>query len=190
MNVGELLERVRLEVFNDLTDAQIVGRFNELSKRLFRKFALPEAIYKFSTTEIPYYTLPMDCSEDRIRCVVIDGIEYIKLTPEIQNPPDQFCTVFLQSLYINPNPSADKDAYLYYRPRPIPLSANLLTVSPNFPEDYHELYVYDAASWIAGIQRDVDMKNNFQAEYNSIFSDAEKDLRKMGLRRSKETTIW
>lgn len=189
MNTGELIERVRLEIHNDLTDSQIVGRFNELSKRLFRKFVLPESIYYFMTGTIPYYTLPEDCPEDRIRCVVIDGIEYLKLTPEIQNPPNHFCTAFLGSLYIEPNPDPEKEAFLYYRPRPIMLTTDL-EQSPNFPEDYHALYIYDAAAWIAGIQRDVDMKNNFQAEFDSIFRDAQSDLRKMGLKRAKETTVW
>lgn len=190
MNTGELLERVRLEIDNDLTDAQIVGRFNELSKRLFRKFVLPETIYGFTTVEIPYYDLPDDCSEDRIRCVVIDDLEYLKVTPEIQSPPSHFCTAFDGALFINPAPAAGKDAYIYYRSRPITIDTNDLDAVPNFPEDYHELYVYDAAAWIAGIQRDVDMKNNFQADYDAIFKDAQRDLKKMGLRRVKETTRW
>jgi len=190
MNTGELIARVRLEIFNDLTDAQIVGRFNELSKRLFRRFVLPEEICKFLTTDVPYYSLPDNCSEDRIRCVVIDNVEYIKLTPEIQSPPANFCTAFLGSLFVSPNPSDGKDAYLYYRPRPIMLSASKPADESNFPADYHELYVYDAAAWIAGIQRDTDMKNNFQGEFDGIFKDATRDLKKMGLRRAKETTTW
>lgn len=190
MNVGELIERVRLEIHNDLTDSEIVGRFNELSKRLFRKFILPEAIYRFGTAEMPYYTLPQDCVEDRIRCVVIDGIEYLKVSPELENPPAYFCTAFLGSLFISPNPPKDRDAYLYYRARPIELNTDKLDDVPNFPDDYHSLYIYDACSWIAGIQRDVDMKNNFQGEFDSILKDAERDLKKMGLRRAKETTRW
>lgn len=190
MNTGELIERVRLEVHNDLTDAQIVGRFNELSKRLFRKFVLPEVIYGFYTSGIYYYDLPDDCSEDRIRCVVIGDLEYTKVTPELQNPPAYFCTVFDGALFISPEPAEGSDAYLYYRSRPVALSESALSIEPNFPSDYHEMYIYDAASWIAGIQRDVDMKNNFQGEFDSIMQDAQRDLRKMGLRRAKETMRW
>lgn len=190
MNVGELLERVRLEIFNDLTDTQIIGRFNELSKRLFRKFVLPEKIYKFETTEIPFYELPADCPEDRIRCVVVDDLEYLKVTPEIQNPPAYWCTVLVNGLYIHPPQSEGLEAYLYYRQRPDNLRASSLSCVPDFPSDYHELYVYDAAGWIAGLQRDVDMRNNFQSEFNAIYQDAERDLKKMGLRRAKETTRW
>lgn len=190
MNTGELIDRVRLEIHNDLTDSQIVGRFNELSKRLFRKFVLPETIYGFYTTEIPYYDLPEDCSEDRIRCVVVGGVEYLKVTPEIQNPPSYFCTVLEGAVYISPMPAPNSEGYIYYRSKPITLTDADLTKVPNFPEDYHELYIYDAAGWIAGIQRDTDMKNNFQSEFDSIFNDAQRDLKKIGLRRAKETTKW
>lgn len=188
MNVGELIDRVRLEIHNDLTDTQIVGRFNELSKRLFRKFILPESIYMFETVNLPYYTLPEDCTEDRIRCVVINDIEYLKVSPELESPPAYFCTAFLDSLFISPNPEPNRTAYLYYRARPIELKKS--EDVPNFPEDYHSLYIYDTCSWIAGIQRDVDMKNNFQSDFDSILRDAERGLKKMGLRRAKETTIW
>lgn len=189
MNVGEILERVRLEIDHDQTDAQVIGRLNQTDKRLFRKFPFPEKIYGFETTAYPYYELPDDCPEDRIRCVVIEGVEYIKLTPEIQYPPPYFCTVLLGALYININP-VGKIGYLYYRNRPGVMTPTNLTYVPGMPEDYHELYVYDAAQWIAGIQRDIDMKNNFMTEYDTVYKDAVRDLKKMGLRRVKETTRW
>jgi len=188
MNVGELIERVRLEVHNDLTDKQIVGRFNELSSILFRKFVLPEAIYAFETSEIPYYNLPEDCTEDSIRCVSIDDVEYIKVTPQT-DPPCNYCTVYNGALYISDH-APNREAFLLYRARPIKLSEERLDEEPNFPQDYHTLYIYDAAQWIAGIQRDVDMKNNFFSEYSSILRDAEKDLRKMGMQKVKITTEW
>lgn len=190
MNTGELIDRVRLEIHTDLTDEQIVSKFNLLSLQLFREFVFPEQVTIYTTTETPYLALPADCAEDRIRCVIIDDNEYTKVTPEIQNPPANFCTSFLGALYINPVPPAGKEAYLYYRPRPITLSVAALSESPNFPEDYHELYVYDAAKWIAGLARDTDMRNNFQADFDELMKRAKKGLKKMGLKRVKETTIW
>lgn len=190
MNVGQILERVELLINRDgLTDAQIVTQMNELSRKLFRKFPVPEEIYKFTTTETPYYMLPADCTEERIRCVVIDDIEYKKVSPDYENPPSNFCTVFVGSIYLNPN-QAGKEAYLFYGQRPIELSSDRLDETPNFPEDYHDLYVYDAAKWIAGIQRDVDMRNNFQAEFDGIMVDAERNLRKMGLKKARTVINW
>lgn len=189
MTTQEILEKIKLLIDTDLTDAQLIGQMNELSKKLFRKFVLPESIYKFETTSIPYYELPADCSEDRIRCVVVDDQEYLKVSPEVQHPPAYFCTVLLGSLYVSCNITG-KDAYLYYRPRPVMLSTLNLSEVPNFPEDFHDLYVYDGARFAAMPQRDTDLINAFQSEYNDIFEDAQKSLKKMGLKRAKETTIW
>lgn len=186
MNVAQLLERVRLEIHNDLTDEQIIGRFNEQSRLLYRKLKFPEKIYAFMTGSVPYYILPEDCSEDGIRCVAIDGIDYIKVNPNSTEKP-YFCMVVLEKLFISPH-DAGKEAYLYYKARPQDVTE--LTDVPNIPEDYHSLYIYDACQWIAGIQRDTDMKNNFYSEYSSILNDAEKYLRKMGLQTVKITTNW
>ncbi|WP_217597290.1 hypothetical protein [Cohnella sp. GbtcB17] len=189
MIVSEILDRVKLLIDHDLTPAQVIANMNELTKKLFRKFPLPDAVCKFPTTATPYYSLPDDCSEDRIRVVTIDGVDYTKVAPETQTPPANFCTVFSGALFISPN-CVGKVAYLYYRPRPDGLTASNMSTEPAFYPDYHDLYVYDAAKWIAGIQRDVDLRNNFQAEYDELLKDATKQLKKMGLKRVKETIEW
>jgi hypothetical protein len=189
MNQGQIFNEVSLLIDHDQSTTQLNGKLNQLSRQLFRDFPLPDKIYKFTTTSVPYYELPGDCAEDRIRCVVIDDTEYEKLTPEIQSVDYPFCSVFLGSLYINPNP-VGRYAYLYYRPRHVDLISTNLDQVPTFPEDYHELLVYGLAKWVASIQRDTDMVNNFQSEYDEIERKAKRGLKKMGLRRVKETMIW
>jgi hypothetical protein len=165
------------------------SKLNQLSRQLFREFPLPDKIYKFTTTAIPYYAIPEDCAEEWIRCVIIDDQSYDKLSPEIQSVNRPFCLVLMGKLFISPN-EAGKDAYLYYRPRHVALAVSNLDQTPTFPEDYHELFVYGLAKWVAGIQRDADMVNNFQQDYGDIEKLAKDGLRKMGLRRVKETMIW
>lgn len=189
MNVQQILDEVTLLINHDITPAQQVGKLNQLSRQLFREYPIPDKIHRFTMTEIPYYDLPADCAEDRIRVVIVNDVEYEKLSPEIQSVNGPFVTVFLEKLYINPNVDGE-DAYLYYRPRHIDLSASRLTETPTFPEDYHELLVYGLAQWVATIERDIDLNNNFQAEYDSIEKKAKKGLKKMGLRRVKTTMIW
>ncbi|KQO18673.1 phage adaptor protein [Paenibacillus sp. Leaf72] len=189
MNVGELIERVRLEIFNDLTDAEIVGRFNELSRRLFRSFPLPNKEHIFVTTAVNGYVLPADCPEDRIQMITVGGMSYTKISPNLQGAPNLHAKMIGGKLYLEPNP-IQSEVVLLYRQRPPALSAGHLTDTPGLPEDYHGLYIYDAAAWIAGLQKDVDMLNNFRAEFLSLLQDAQRDIKTMGIRRVKETTLW
>jgi hypothetical protein len=189
MTVQEILDRILLLVDHELTNAQVVTQLNQLSLVLFRQMPVPDKFYRFTTTPTPFYDLPDDCAEDRIRSVIIDDIEFEKVVPEDQNPPYRFCMVVAEKLYLSPN-ETDKDAYLFYRPRHVTLSASSLTDTPTFPEDYHDLLVYGAAKWIAGTQRDVDLVNNYQREFDEIKRDMKEDLKKMGLKHVKETTIW
>lgn len=189
MNLQEIFNETALLIHHDLTPEQMVNRINQKSRQLFREFPLPDKIYRFTTKSTPYYDLPLDCAEDRIRILVIGETEYEKLTPEIQSVKGPFCSVFVGKLYVNPNP-VGKDAYLYYRPRHVNLTASNLQAVPSFPEDYHEIFVFDLAKFAAMTQRDVDLANNFQAEVDDLERRARKGLKKMGLRRVKETMIW
>lgn len=189
MNVQQILDSTALLINHDITSAQQVNKLNQLSRQLFREFPLPDKIYKFTMTSVPYYDLPADCAEDRIRVVIVNGCEYQKLSPEIQNVTGAFCTVLAGKLFISPNIEG-QEAYLYYGPRHVDLSATKLTETPTFPEDYHEILVYGLAQWIASIQRDTDLVGNFQSEYDDIHKKAMKGLRKMGLKTVRLTTIW
>lgn len=189
MNVQQILDEVLLLVNHDISPANQVNKLNQISRQLFREFPLPDKIYKFTMTNIPYYDVPADCAEDRIRVVIVNGCEYQKLSPEIQNVTGAFCTVLMEKLFISPNVEG-QDAYLYYGPRHVDLIASDLSAVPTFPEDYHEILVYGLAQWVASIERDIDLANNFQSEYDTIYKKAVKGLRKMGLKTVRLTTIW
>lgn len=189
MTVQEILDRISLLIDHALTNAQVITQLNQLSLILFRKMPVPDKFFRFTTTSTPFYDLPTDCAEDRIRSVIIDDIEFDKVVPEDQDPPYYFCMVVANKLYVTPN-EADKDAYLYYKPRHVELVSTNLTFTPTFPEDYHDMLVYGGAKWIASTQRDVDLVNNFQREFDEIERNMEKDLRKMGIKKVKITTEW
>lgn len=191
MDVQEIFDEVLLLIDHDITPEQQINKLNQLSRQLFREYPVPDKIYKFTMddTSYGYYAVPADCAEDRIRVVIVNGTEYEKVSPEIQSVGGPFCMVFLENLFVSPN-VPDQDAYLYYGPRHVTLTVDDLDAVPSFPEDYHEILVYELAKWIAGIQRDVDMVNNFQSECDSLEVKARKGLKKMGLKRVKETTKW
>src|SRR5690606_1267173 len=130
MNAGQILEQVSLLIHHDLTNEQLVTKMNQLSRQLFRKLPLPDKIYKFKTVEMPYYDIPSDCAEDRIRCVIIDDLRYERLEPEETRVNGRFCSVIVGKLFIYPNP-VGKDAYLYYGQRHVEISATNLGVTPS-----------------------------------------------------------
>jgi hypothetical protein len=182
MNVQQILDRVALLIDHDISVQQQVTTLNEISRQLFRKFPVPDKFVKFTTTNIPFYDLSSladDIAEDRIQYIVIDGKRFPFVDPNDPTPPSRFCMVVTEGLFIHPN-EPDKTAILYYKPRHVTLSASNLSAVPTFPEDYHEILVYGLAKWIAGIQRDVDMVNNFQREYDVILNDAQTGLDKKG----------
>ena len=187
MNVQQIFNKVALLIHHDLTNSQLVDELNEILKMRFRQLPLPDKFYRFTTTDTPYYDLPADCAEDRIRVVTVDDVEYRKVAPETQTVDGPFCMVLAGKLYVHPN-EAGKDAVIYYRPGPITIVNTSQT--PNFPEDYHNLLVYDLARYVAEIQRDVDLVNNFQARADEIERQARIGIRKMGVRRVKETMVW
>lgn len=192
MIVQDILSRVRLLVpCPDLTDSDLVTQMNQLERQLFRQLPLPDKFYRFSSTpESAFYDLFADVSEDRIKNVVIDGCEYKKVSPQEEVPPHPFCTVLVNKLYIHPNPTEVKDIYLYCKPRYGALSATNFSQTPELPEDYHDLLVYGTAQWVAGTQRDTDMVNNMQSEYDTLLKDAKKYLRTVSPKRVTIKEWW
>lgn len=193
MNLQQILNEVKLltPVSADVTDDQLVLRINQVQRKLYRELVLPDKMVRFSSTpSVPYYDLPSDCSEDRIKNILVDGQDYRIVSNEEEKPPLLFATVFLNKLYLNPNPSNVVDIYLYYRPRYHDLSVSSITDTPDLPEDYHELLVYGCCQWVAATQRDVDMVNNIQAEFDSLLQEAKKYFKQITPKRVRIAESW
>jgi hypothetical protein len=193
LTLQQILNEVKLIVppSADITDDQLVTRINQVQRKVFRELALPDKIYRFSSTPTsPYYSLPSDCTEDRVKNVLVDGQDYKIVSNEENKPPLQFCTIILGQLYLYPNPSNVVDVYLYYRPRYHDMSTSNLADTPDLPEDYHELLVFGCAQWVASTQRDVDMVNNMQAEYDELLQDAKKYFKQITPKRVRISESW
>lgn len=193
MNLSQILTEVKLltPVSADVTDDQLVLRINQVQRKLYRELVLPDKLYRFSSTpDVPYYDLPMDCSEDRIKNILVDGQDYRIVSNEEEKPPLFFATVFLNKLFLYPNPSNVVDVYVYYRPRYHDLSAGNPYDMPDLPEDYHELLVYGCAQWVASTQRDVDMVNNMQSEFDALLSEAKKYFKQITPKRVRIAESW
>lgn len=193
LTTGQILNEIKLLVppSADISDDQILTRVNQVQRKVFRQLPLPDKIYRFSSTPgIPYYDLPDDCSEDRVKNALVDGQDYKKVSNQEKTPPLMFCTVILSKLYLYPNPSNVVDVFLYYRPRYRDLTTSNLNQIPDLPEDYHELLVFGGAQWVAQTQRDVDMANNMQAEYDDLLQEAKRYFKQFTPRRVRIAESW
>lgn len=193
MNLQQILQEIKQVVPPpaDVTDEQIVLKINQIQRKLFRELTLPDKAKRFqSTPDSPYYDLPDDCGEDRIKTVLVDNQEYVKVSNQESDAPPRFCTVFIDKLYIYPNPTAVTDILLYYRPRYRDLSAGEIGRVPDLPEDYHELLVFGGAHWVASLLKDVDMVNNMQAEYDELFQAAKRQFKQFTSKRVRIKEVW
>lgn len=191
MNLQQILNEVKLltPVSADVTDDQLMLRINQVQRKLFRELVLPDKMVGFSSTPgIPFYDLPVDCPEDRIKNVIVDGMTYALISPEDKKPPLEFATVALNKLYLYPNPSNVVDVYLYYRPRYTDVIS--MDQVPDLPEDYHELLVFGCCQWVAATQRDVDMVNNMQSEYDALLAEAKKYFRAFTPKKVRIAESW
>lgn len=167
MNLGQILERVDLLIDNDgISTEQKVTTINEVAKTLLRTIKLPDKKFEFTTTDEGVYNIPDDVDEHKIRYVMIGNARYYPDMPV----PYRYFHVVAGKLYLYPN-VPNQQAVLYYQPKYIAVTD--MEDEPNFPEDYHEILVYGLAKWIAGIQRDIDMVNNFQREFDDLVRQME-----------------
>ncbi|OAS19247.1 hypothetical protein [Paenibacillus oryzisoli] len=193
MNLQQILTEAKTLVppGADITDDMLVLKANQIQRRVYRQLVLPDKVVAFlSTPGIPFYDLPTDCAEDRVKNVMIDNINYPKLSVEENSPPDRFCSVMLNKLYIFPNPSNPVNIFIYYRPRYHDLSASNLSDVPDLSEDYHELLVFGLAQWMAKTQGDIDVANNNQADFDELLMDAKKEFRQMTANRVRVKDRW
>lgn len=193
MNLGSILNEIKLLVppSADITDDQLVQRINQVQRKVYRELPLPDKTFRTTTTPAsPFYELPLDCAEDRIKSVIVDNRQYDKLGNQDTTSGNPFCTVVMDTLYLNPNPTNEVELIMYYKPRYHDLNASNSGDVPDLPEDYHELLVFGCAQWVASTQRDVDMVNNMQAEYEDLLKDAKGYFRQFSPKRVLLKEMW
>jgi hypothetical protein len=66
--------------------------------------------------------------------------------------------------------------YIYYPKRPAAFTTGDLTVSPDIPTDYHDLYVWGLAEWVAKINYDLPRANNYETEFERLLQEMIEDF--------------
>jgi hypothetical protein len=60
---------------------------------------------------------------------------------------------------------------IYYAKRPAAFTVGDLTVSPDISEDYHDLYVWGLAEWLAKMNYDLPKANNYESEFERLLQE-------------------
>ena len=171
---------------NTETDADKVEFLDQLQRQLYRKIEIPEKIEKISTTaDISLYTLPSYIVPNRIKSVSItkldgtestnyefreDGQEVVYNCHYIINGIDS------NTLGIYPTPTEAGYMLINFMDSPNTLDSGNMNTVPRFFDDYQMVFVYKLASELAKLQRDIDLANNYEAEYDALLRDAIKEI--------------
>lgn len=180
MKLLEIVETVDTLVPNSVPLTTKIGWVNQIQNQLFRDYPVPEAVYAFAVQrDQQFYTLPKDCPQDRISELVIDNRKF-PFVPRIDSEvvEDYFCSIVSGTLMIYPNPTTQALGFLYYKPRPVQMTADMMEEEPSFPSDFHELLVFGTASRVAKTKPDtLGQAQQFDMDYRLLAEKADLVLR-------------
>jgi len=171
---------------NTETDAEKVEFLDQLQKQLYRKIEIPEKIEKISTTaEISLYTLPSYIVPNRIKSISLTKLDGTESTNyEFREDGQEVvynCYYIINGINSNtlgiyPTPTEAGYMLINFMDSPNTLDSGDMNTVPRFFDDYQMVFVYKLASELAKLQRDIDLANNYEAEYSALLKDAIKEI--------------
>lgn len=189
MLVSELLELVDVMIPNSINIPIKLAWMNQIQNQFFRDYPLADAIGIIDIkVNREFYALPEDCPEDRIEKLVLgdDELPYIPLPEESDRGSTPFWTITVGTILIYPPPKEIGTAYLFYKPRPIKLTAASLDTSSTFPPDFQEMLIFGCASRIAKANGQLQLANVFDSDFLRLADLADRNLTK---KRQNTTSV-
>jgi hypothetical protein len=192
MTLQQIIDMVNEEYPTSKTDLYLCGKLDNLQRSLYRKFDLPEEIEKIETVSGQVvYNLPEYIVPERIKSVVVTDSAgenpakyYFKSGDDILSGN---CYLILETddvsmIILYPEPTTTGDFIIItFEDGPNTLSSgNMLTV-PRLAKDYHEkIFVRGLKTELAKLRKDVDMANNFDADFQEGLKEALSDINNNG----------
>ncbi len=190
MLLKEILLDANLLVPNSISENDKVRWLNELQGQLYRDFAFPNVSSTFTAEAgINLYTLPEDCSRERITSVIVGENSYEYRTVD-QDITDYCWTIIEEKLFIHPSPKQNEVAFLNYRPRPKVMDISMQEEKPDFPEDFHEVLVYGIAVRIARSQQDTNRAVELKVTFDELHEKAQRELRPSRNKKVQMNRTW
>ena len=170
MTVGEIIADADERIPNTISESRKISWLNEIQQQLFRKVNFPPQVEKLTAIAGQVlYPLPDYCPADRIKRVVViaAGVS----TEYVYKPFDDvvkgsFYYLINDSIIgLYPVPIGGEEVLIYFSKRPSSLSSSSV---PELPKEYHEIFTVALCARIAKVQRDVELANNYSADYEEI----------------------
>lgn len=180
----QLLDDIDLRYRNTFTTAQKLVWFNEEQRELFDVLELDSAPYTF-TTELDenFYPFPDQFDVTKIKVVTYqmddtDDPNYIEV-PFKRNDDNQYAgysvwyTIASDAfyLYVDDSVPADRIVYIYTDSDPDEVTTANVSSAPNLPTKYQEILKLGVLKRIAGARKDIQMRNNYDMEYQQKIDD-------------------
>lgn len=179
-----ILDDIDLRYRNTFTNSQKLVWFNEEQRELFDVLELDSAPYTFVTVlDENFYPFPDQFDTTKIKVVTYQNDDtadpnYIEI-PFKRNDDNQYgssdvwYTIEANAFYLNVPDSvpANRILYIYNDADPDEVTTSNLSSSPDLPTKYQELLKLGILKRIAGARKDIQMRNNYDVEYQEKIVD-------------------
>ncbi len=174
----QIIDDIDLRYRNTYTTSQKLVWFNEEQRELFDVLELDSAPYNFLTVaDENFYAFPSDFDVTKIKVVTYQNDSttdpnYIEI-PFKRNDDNQYgnsdvwWTIASDAFYLNVNDTvpANRLVYIYLDSSPDEVTTSNLSSVPDLPTKYQEILKLGVLKRIAGVRKDIQMRNNYDVEY-------------------------
>ena len=186
LTLRKIVDMADKRVPNTDTDAEKVEFLDQLQRQLYREVEIPEKTEKIETAvNTSLYTLPSYIVPNRIKSVTItdsDGLNPVNYEYRGDGQGVVYNCYYVingdssNTLGIYPKPTEAGYMLINFMDSPNTLDSRNMTTVPRFFDDYQMLFVYKLAAELAKFQRDIDLANNYEADYEALLKKAVKEI--------------
>lgn len=179
-----ILTDVDLRYRNTYTTLQKLVWLNEEQRELFDVLEIDSPPYAFTTVlGINVYPFPSEFDVTKIKVVSyqIDvattpnfvEVEFKRNDDHQVSDSSVWYTIVSDSmfLYVPSSVPADRTVYIYCDSDPTEVTTANISSSPDLPRKYQEILKLGVLKRIAGARKDIQMRNNYDAEYQQKLDD-------------------
>lgn len=183
-SIQNLIADIRILYRNTFSDEQILVWMNDEQLELFETLQVDSTPFAFVLVDdLSIYPIPMGVEKDRIKVVTIQvndteftEMDYVENdNNKTGNTGNYWYTIVENNMFIN---TPDKNVggrvvYIYCDVQPKTISIDDIDQEPAVPVRYQELLKLGTLKRIAAARKDVEMKNNYEADYEKKLLELE-----------------